>query len=100
MKTFIKWSGNKSKYIKHIEPLLPSTYNRYVEPFVGSGALFLHLQPKKWIINDLNKDLINIWNTIRDSPEKIIKNFKKFAIKFLPLSNEEKIIFCRKQTQL
>lgn len=99
-KTFMKWSGNKSKYIKHIKPLLPLTYNTYIEPFIGSGALFLHLEPKKWVINDINKDLINIWNTIRVSPDKIIKYFKKFAIKFIGLSNEEKIVFCRKEIQL
>ena len=58
LKTFVKWSGNKSKHLKYILPHIPK-FERYIEPFVGSGALFLKLQPDKWIINDLNKDLIN-----------------------------------------
>ena len=59
MKTFIKWSGNKSKHINKFKEYIPKEFNTYIEPFIGSGALLLHLEPKKWIINDLNKDLIN-----------------------------------------
>ena len=41
MKTFIRYPGNKSRYLKYILPLVPKEYNTYIEPFVGSGALFL-----------------------------------------------------------
>ena len=64
MKTFIKWSGNKSKYVKHILPHIPDNYNTYIEPFVGSGAVFLSVQPKKWILNDLNTNLIDVWKVV------------------------------------
>lgn len=46
MKTFINWQGNKTRYLKHILPLIPDNYNTYIEPFVGSGALLLKLEPK------------------------------------------------------
>ena len=87
--------GNKSKHLRHIIPYIPDEYNTYYEPFVGSGALFLILQPKKWIINDLNKDLINIWKNVKDNPDTIINSFKNFGKKFKPLSKKEKLEFCR-----
>lgn len=39
-------SGNKSKYMKYIEAFLPREYNAYIEPFLGSGAVFLALHQK------------------------------------------------------
>ena len=45
MRPIIKWPGGKSGEIAEIEPLIPS-YNRYIEPFFGGGALFFHLAPE------------------------------------------------------
>ena len=98
LKTFIKWSGNKSKHLRHILPYIPEEYNTYYEPFVGSGALFLHLQPKKWVINDLNKDLINCWKAVRDEPETIIDIFKEFDKNIKAMSKEKKLEYCRNIT--
>lgn len=107
MKTFIKWQGNKSKHISKFEDYLPDfiypdeetykgTYKgTYIEPFVGSGAVLLNIQPEKWIINDLNKDLINIYNTVKDKPEEIIKYYKKFGETFKKLTKKDKIIKCK-----
>ena len=99
MKTFIKWHGNKSKHINKFIQYIPKFKGTYIEPFVGSGALFLRLEPEKWIINDLNKDLINIWNHVKDNPEEIIKEFKKFGEKFKPLSKEDKVLYCQEITK-
>jgi DNA adenine methylase len=98
LKTFVRWSGNKSKHLRHILPYVPEKYNTYIEPFIGSGALFLKLEPEKWIINDLNKDLINVWKSVRDDPEYIIAEFKKFGRKFKPMSLENKVKYARKLT--
>ena len=76
MKSFINWQGNKKKHLKHLLPFVPSEYNTYIEPFVGSGSLFLHLAPSKWIINDLNKDLINSWMDVRNHPEEVLKTMQ------------------------
>jgi DNA adenine methylase len=99
LKTFVRWSGNKSKHLRHIIPYVPNDYNTYIEPFIGSGALFLKLEPEKWIINDINKDIINVWKAIRDDPEYIISEFKKFGKKFKPMSKEKKLEYCRKITE-
>ena len=98
MKTFIKWQGNKSKHINKFIDYIPEITGTYIEPFVGSGALLLKLQPKKWIINDLNKDLINIWNQVKTHPQEIIEIFQQFAIHFKPLSKKDKVVYCREIT--
>ena len=98
MKTFIKWQGNKSKHINKFIKYIPEFTGTYIEPFVGSGALLLKLQPKKFIINDLNKDLVNIWNGVKSNPDKIIKIFQEFGTAFKPLSKQNKVIYCRKIT--
>lgn len=98
MKTFIKYSGNKSQHLRHLLPYVPKHYNTYIEPFLGSGALFLKLQPKKWIINDINQDLMNMWFHIGHSVEDIIKGLKLFKTKnkFTFLSSKDKLTICRK----
>jgi len=95
MKTFIKWQGNKSKHLNKIIKYIPEFTGTYIEPFVGSGAMFLKLAPEKWIINDLNRDLINIWKTVKNEPLKIIELFKEFSKSFKRLSNESKIKYCK-----
>ncbi len=95
MKTFIRWQGNKSKHINKFIQYIPPFTGTYIEPFVGSGALLLKLQPNKWIINDINKDLINIWNQIKNNPDEIIQKFKDFGIHFKPLSKTDKVIYCK-----
>jgi len=98
MRTFIKWYGNKQKYVGKILAEFPAEYNRYVEPFLGSGAVFLALEPRKWILNDLNKDLIGVWNLVRDDPNAIITAFRDFSKRFKRRSRQSKIGLCRTLT--
>ena len=68
---FLKWVGGKRQIIPEILAHLPkniSTLN-YCEPFVGGGALFFHLEPKKAIINDYNDELINVYKVIKNNLE-------------------------------
>ncbi len=99
MRTFINWSGNKSKHINKFIKYIPKEYNTYIEPFVGSGAVLLKLEPEKWIINDYNKDLISIWNTVKSDPIEIIKSFKNFGKNFKILNKENKLKKCKKLMQ-
>ena len=95
MKTFIRWQGNKSKHINKFIQYIPHFTGIYIEPFLGSGALLLKLQPKKWIINDINKDLVNIWKYVKSDPQGIIDIFTEFGNHFKPLSKEDKVKYCR-----
>lgn len=95
MKTFIKWPGNKQKHLRYIVPHIPTDFDCYIEPFLGSGSLFLHLQPTNSIINDYNTDLIDIWLLIRNDYKFIIRYFKTFAKKFVTMQIKDKVNFCR-----
>jgi DNA adenine methylase len=98
MKTLIRYYGNKSRYISQIKKYLPTDYNTYIEPFIGSGSILLALSPNKWIINDLNNDLIGIYNQIKNNPKEIETYFKKFGESFEKMSNKEKSKLCREIT--
>ena len=93
MKTFIRQPGNKSRHLRHILQHLPTNYNTYYEPFVGTGAMFIRLQPSKWVINDNNDDLMNLYNSIRDDLPNLLKNIKTFATRtdFKNISNDERL---------
>lgn len=63
---FLKWAGGKRWLASSLRELAPKNYNRYIEPFLGGGAAFFSLKPKKSILSDLNGDLINCYLAIRD----------------------------------
>ena len=60
-KPFVKWAGGKRQVMNEIKKYIPENYNTYFEPFVGGGAVFFELAPKKAILNDYNKELMNVW---------------------------------------
>jgi len=95
VKTFIRRPGNKTAHLKHIIPLIPKFTGTYYEPFLGTGAVYLHILPEKSVLNDINKDIINIWRLVRDDPDYIISEINKFKKKFLPLPNEDKLKMCK-----
>lgn len=70
---FLKWAGGKRWLVKNYSHIFPQKFNRYIEPFLGSGALFFSLQPKKAILSDLNIDLIEAYNVIKGNPAEIKK---------------------------
>lgn len=65
-KPFLKWAGGKRWLTKSYPEVLWKQHNRYFEPFLGSGAVFFYMRPKEGLISDLNKDLINCYQCIRD----------------------------------
>ena len=71
---FLKWVGGKRQLISEIDPLLPKRISTYYEPFVGGGAVFLHRQPSKAVINDYNDELVNVYETIRDDIDELISD--------------------------
>ncbi|WP_205961711.1 DNA adenine methylase [Pararhodobacter oceanensis] len=66
MKPFIKWVGGKRWLVANRDFNFPTFTGRYVEPFLGGGAVFFHLQPKQSILADLNPKLIETYQAIRD----------------------------------
>lgn len=62
----IKWAGGKEKELKYILPNLPA-FNRYIEPFVGGGAVYTAINAKQFLINDLSEELITLYRHIADT---------------------------------
>ena len=73
---FLKWVGGKRQLMPAIKELIPKNYSNYYEPFIGGGAVLFNLQPKKAVINDFNKELINVYKTIKENPEELISDLK------------------------
>jgi DNA adenine methylase len=76
MKPFLKWAGGKRKLLPIILPLIKDNLKEnslFIEPFVGAGAVFLELKHKHIYINDLNIDLIQTYEVIKNHPSKLIK---------------------------
>ena len=64
LKPIIKWSGGKSDEIKRFEQYFPEQFDTYIEPFVGGGSVFFYLHPKKAVISDVHKELIDLYRSI------------------------------------
>ena len=74
----VKWAGGKGQLIPQFEPLFPKEgYDLYLEPFVGGGAVFFHLSPRKAMLFDSNDELINFYLVVRDHPEELLEDLKK-----------------------
>lgn len=63
----LKYSGGKFKEIPHIMEHVPEFNGRYIEPFLGGGAVFFHLEPQQAIINDINTPLMSFYRGVRDN---------------------------------
>ena len=78
---FVKWAGGKRQLLSQIKERIPEKYNNYYEPFVGGGAVVFGLQPKKALINDINKALINTYRQICKEPELFVKSVSELDAK-------------------
>ncbi len=72
IKPYLKWAGGKRQLANVIRSSCPNRYSTYFEPFVGAGAILFDLQPKKAVINDLNKQLYYTYVAIRDNVDELI----------------------------
>ena len=79
MKPFLKWAGGKRQIMNYIKPYIEQnlqTGNRYYEPFVGGGSVFITLEQANCVINDLNSELMNCYNVIKKNPKELINILK------------------------
>ena len=85
----LKWIGNKQKCAHEIASHFPVEFDTYFEPFVGSGGVLGTLAPVKAVGSDSFRPLIEIWQTLRDSPETI-KSWYEIRWRAL-MSGEKKV---------
>ncbi|MEY4520021.1 MAG: hypothetical protein RLZZ499_2621, partial [Cyanobacteriota bacterium] len=70
---FLKWAGGKRQLLPIIKEFIPQEYNFFYEPCVGAGALLFYLQPSNCVINDINYELMNCYQVIKDNPQELIQ---------------------------
>ncbi len=78
----LKWVGNKYRYAHTITSLFSTRYNRYIEPFVGTGAVLATLAPQKGIAGDILTPLIEIWQLVQNQPQTLIDYYTKVMAQF------------------
>ena len=66
LKPFVKWVGGKGSSVERLLKLMPEHVTTYVEPFIGSGAMFFSVNFDKALINDANTELMLTYEVIRD----------------------------------
>lgn len=75
MEPILKWAGGKYLLLDHLKRVF-SEYDfkdhTFFEPFVGGGSVFINLAHPKAVINDLNSELINMYQIIKSSPDELI----------------------------
>lgn len=74
--TFLKWAGGKKWFVNNESDRLPNVneFNRYIEPFLGSGAVYFYLKPDEAILSDINQELINTYISVRDEVDLVYRN--------------------------
>jgi len=84
MKPLLKWAGGKRHIARELEAHFPSDWNSgtYIEPFIGGGAMFLHLNPNTAIIADLNNRLVNFYKHIQNDVEEIFSAISLIVTEF------------------
>lgn len=78
----IKWSGSKRSQSEEIIKRFPKQIDTYYEPFIGGASILFQLlhsdiNVNSYICSDINEDLINLWNTIKDNPSFLIKRYEE-----------------------
>lgn len=104
---FLKWAGGKSRLITQYQPYLPAPgdIHRYYEPFIGSAALYFHLQPACARLSDTNCKLIETYEIVRDRPDELIaalqphRNEKRYYYK-IRSQNPQKLTAVQRAARL
>ncbi|MDK2800341.1 MAG: adenine methylase [Clostridiales bacterium] len=73
----VKWVGGKRQIIDQITKYIPKSFSTYYEPFLGGGAVLFELQPKKAVINDINAELMNLYEVIKNNVDELIEDLKQ-----------------------
>jgi DNA adenine methylase len=80
---FVKWAGGKGRLLAQFEPYFPVSFGRYLEPFVGGGAVFFHLHGQGWlagkeiVLIDHLEELINCYRVIQTEVDDLISALQR-----------------------
>lgn len=83
---FVKWAGGKGQLLDQMAAHFPRQFRTYIEPFLGGGAVFFYLLPRRARLADLSEDLINTYRVVRDRPQELAEALDEHA----PHGNDER----------
>ncbi len=101
-KPFIKWAGGKGQLLNEIDARLPQALkdgaiDRYVEPFVGGGALFFHVVQnypvRRAYLSDVNPEVVLLYRTVQREVEELIARLRDVEARYLPMATGERKAF-------
>lgn len=84
VRPFLKWAGGKTQLLSQLAQFYPPrrTVERYVEPFLGSGAVYFHfkamVEPKRALLWDNNRELVDTFQAVQSSVDQVIKLLRKY----------------------
>ena len=87
LKPLIKWPGGKTNELDRFLSLIPS-YDRYIEPFVGGGALYFYLNPPKALINDTSRDLMDFYRLVKEQDPEFKRILNLYGSSFERLKEQ------------
>jgi DNA adenine methylase len=97
VRPFVKWAGGKGQLLPELDKLIPRQFNRYFEPFLGSGALFFHMMSKGMrfdvYLSDTTDELITAYRAVRDNVKGVIQHLQTYEAeykKYPPYSKEQR----------
>ena len=77
-KPILKWAGGKTQMLGDLLPKVPDAYGRYIEPFLGGGAMFFALNPLDAVIADRNPELINMYRQVAAHVDAVISYLQRY----------------------
>jgi DNA adenine methylase len=95
VKPFLKWAGGKSRLLSQLTRKLPvqlklGSMTRYVEPFVGGGAMFLHIaslhEIEEFVLSDINPEVILCYRTVQQDTDNLLTHLEEMQQQYNSVS--------------
>lgn len=84
VRPIVKWAGGKGRILDKLEASLPDGFDMagddalYVEPFIGSASVLLRFSPRHAMMNDINGELVTMYEAVRDDPDAVIRTIESW----------------------
>lgn len=101
----VKWVWWKRQIVAKLKEFFPKHFNNYFEPFLWWGAVFFNVQKKQSFLSDINEELINVYQVVKDNPVELIDELKtyiyekSFFLKLRMMDREENFFQKYSKTQ-
>ncbi len=83
----VKWAGGKEQELKYILPNVPDNFVRFIEPFIGGGAVYFSMKNKDMLINDKSVELTSLYNNIKYKNKSFVRNLQALQDVWIGLEN-------------